>query len=1234
MHTQLKNGAIAMKMRHVRSMIAFGLLMGVVASDGRHSTLDAQSQNCVSPPSGLVSWWPGDGNANDIWEGNEGTLVGGTTYTAGMVGPAFDLNGIDAGVTIPHRNDLNVNPGGFSGDFWMKSNGTPSGQVLLVDKSHGFADSTGWLFQGNSNSLGFAIGAGGGGAGNFIGVGSTVNPFDGQWHHIAGTWDGSTIRFYVDGVLQGTQPFTTPVNNTRPMNIGYSWGGGAPQRFFDGQVDEVEIFNRALSVAEIQSMFNAGSAGKCKAPPACVPPPANMVSWWPGEGDANDIQNGNDGTLEGGTGFDAGKVSQAFFLDGIDDYVDAGNAPSLHVSSGDFTIDTWVKFNALSHPPGNNTGVAPPGDMSIIDKMSATSGATNADGWRLFKQDDNRLWFCLGGGDGNRCGSSPHTIFSTTVVTTDVWYHVAVVKTSTDFSMYVNGVLQDTRALPSSPAFLDSHSANLRLGSYALEGAHLNGLLDEVAIFNRALSQAEIQSIFDAGSAGQCKAGSGCGLDADFGTGGIVLKNYLLNDTFQDLARDSSGRIVAVGSATNASGSGGRGAVVARFLANGTPDPTFGSGGVTMATIGFDTQLNAVALQPIGGGDYKIVAAGFAEETGCGYRFVTARYNSNGTLDTSFDGDGFRTDQIALTSECGVYSSHASAVTVQSDGKIVTVGNANRGATGFDWGIVRYQTNGALDTTFDDDGVAYLSFGAGGEGAHSVVMQPDPNPLNPDRILVSGAGGPSDGMPVARYLLNGTLDPTFGIGGIAQTTIPGHAAQVAFDAAGNIVVGGAGVVGGSSDFAAARYSPDGVLDQTFGNGGTSVIPVSSGGEYAQDAEVLPDGRILLAGFSNGGVDVVLVRLDADGLADSTFGTGGVQLLDIAGGADEGIGLALDGTAALVSGYATVAGGSRDALLLRYETSCGGPVADTTPPVITPTVTGTLGSSEWYTSDVSVTWSVVDNESPISSTTTCDATSITTDTSGTTLTCSATSAGGTTTESVTIKRDATPPSSMAAASPPANANNWRNTDVTVSFTGSDALSAATCDDDVLLSSDGVGQSASGRCYDAAGNQSALATASGINIDKTPPTATGSAGPPANSYGWRKTNVTVTFSGVDALSGIAGCASAVILAEGVNLGASGYCNDAAGNQSPLVTINGINIDKTNPTITVTAPTGGAVFNRNQAVTPIYNCGDALSTIASCTATPIDTSKKAQNAKFTVTATDKAGNSTKVTVNYSVK
>ena len=211
---------------------------------------------------------------------------------------------------------------------------------------------------------------------------------------------------------------------------------------------------------------------------------------------------------------------------------------------------------------------------------------------------------------------------------------------------------------------------------------------------------------------------------------------------------------------------------------------------------------------------------------------------------------------------------------------------------------------------------------------------------------------------------------------------------------------------------------------------------------------------------------------------------------------------------------------------------------------------------------------------------------------------------------------------------------------MSFSGADALSGLVgCDTPVVLSTDGANQSASGRCYDAAGNQSALATASGINIDKTAPTAVATAGPPANNFGWRNKNVNVTFSGIDALSGIMGCDSAVITAEGTNMGAGGYCYDAAGNQSALATIAGINIDKTDPTITIVSPTNDAVYNRNQLVTATYSCGDVLSTIASCAGSvpsgaKIDTSKKAPNAKFTVTAVDKAGNSKKVTITYTVK
>ena len=122
--------------------------------------------------------------------------------------------------------------------------------------------------------------------------------------------------------------------------------------YLPGLVDEVEYFNRALSASEIQAIYNAGSAGKCRT---CTPPPPNMVSWWPGDGNANDIQDGNNGTLQNGATFAAGMVDQAFLLDGIDDFIDVGNAPNLQVSAGEFTVDAWVNFNALSHPPGETT---------------------------------------------------------------------------------------------------------------------------------------------------------------------------------------------------------------------------------------------------------------------------------------------------------------------------------------------------------------------------------------------------------------------------------------------------------------------------------------------------------------------------------------------------------------------------------------------------------------------------------------------------------------------------------------------------------------------------------------------------------------------------------------------------------------------------------------------------------------------------------------------------------------
>jgi hypothetical protein len=198
---------------------------------------------------------------------------------------------------------------------------------------------------------------------------------------------------------------------------------------------------------------------------------------------------GHNGTAVGGVIYANGRVGQAFSLDGVDDVVSLGNAPALRVSSSDFTIDAWVLFNTRQ------------GDMSIVDKMS--TGGVNVDGWRLIKQEDQRFWFCFGGGSQNRCVDPAFTVFSTTLATTGSWFHVAAVKNSSSFAIYVNGVREDARS--PIPGFEDTNSTDLLIGAYALQGAHLNGLVDEVELFNRALTGEEIKSIYDAGGAARCK---------------------------------------------------------------------------------------------------------------------------------------------------------------------------------------------------------------------------------------------------------------------------------------------------------------------------------------------------------------------------------------------------------------------------------------------------------------------------------------------------------------------------------------------------------------------------------------------------------------------------------------------------------------------------------------------------------------------------------------------------------
>ena len=192
---------------------------------------------------------------------------------------------------------------------------------------------------------------------------------------------------------------------------------------------------------------------------------------------------------------------------------------------------------------------------------------------------------------------------------------------------------------------------------------------------------------------------------------------------------------------------------------------------------------------------------------------------------------------------------------------------------------------------------------------------------------------------------------------------------------------------------------------------------------------------------------------------------------------------------------------------------------TTPPTVTPQVSGTAGANGWYLSNVAVTWGIADGGSVITSTGGCVPTTIVADTTGRTLTCAATNAGGTTTSTVTVQRDATAPAISGARSPAPNASGWNAGDITASFTCVDGTSGiASCSPPVTVTTEGAGQNATGTAIDRAGNSTAV-TVGGLNIDKTAPTTAATPDRAPNAKGWNNVPVAVSLACADALAGCA-------------------------------------------------------------------------------------------------------------------
>jgi hypothetical protein len=233
---------------------------------------------CVMPPANLISWWPGDGNANDIQNGNNGTLQGGATFAPGKIEQAFSFSSTSDDVLVPHSDNQNTGAQ-ISVDAWVLVPNSFSGTTTLhiVNKQTPNVND-GYRLEivnaGQPNALNFEIITGDGLF--FIQVQDVITP--GVWQHLAGTYDGLTLRIYVNGVEVGNSPASgsiLPV--TGDLMIGLETGQSTPWL-----LDEVDLFDRALSQSEIQEIYNAGSAGKCKASATPTPTPTATPTPTPG----------------------------------------------------------------------------------------------------------------------------------------------------------------------------------------------------------------------------------------------------------------------------------------------------------------------------------------------------------------------------------------------------------------------------------------------------------------------------------------------------------------------------------------------------------------------------------------------------------------------------------------------------------------------------------------------------------------------------------------------------------------------------------------------------------------------------------------------------------------------------------------------------------------------------------------------------------------------------------------
>ena len=590
-----------------------------------------------------------------------------------------------------------------------------------------------------------------------------------------------------------------------------------------------------------------------------------------------------------------GQIAAGQEFDGVDDYIYLGTTDIVD-GTDTFTFTAWVNISSLPLLNGHYGVYSrfPGVDNGSLRVMVGQWAAANDS--HLDISTNNGTW---------------HDMLANSQAPTGTWtYLAAVYDGSGTVNFYFDGSPDGSVAYiePSVAAGADQFVGTGEPGLF-----HIEGYIDELRLSNVYRSADWIAAQFDSMSdtfisyggeepstaycpvsalqilvAGAADASGNAdfatlrytedgALDGTFDGDGIATVAIGAgDDVTRDIAIQSDDKIVVVG--WNVVGAGNHDISVVRYNDDGSLDTSFDANGIVSLDIaGNYDHANAVAIQP----DGKIVVIG-STYNGTDNDFAVVRYNSDGSLDTTFDANGVVTTNVNSAENRGL------AGALQTDGKIVVGGWGYVGGDA-NFMVLRYNTDGSLDTTFDGNGIASANVGAGeDEEARAMVLQPDGKIILAGFVINNSSG--HERLALVRFNSDGSLDTTFDGDGIVTTNVSvgdnEGAYGITLQSDGKIVV--AGYADTDVDFAVLRYNEDGSLDTTFDGDGMLTTDIFSGGDdWAYDVEVQSDGAIVVAGFgTNGNTYVAVVRYNTDGSLDTTFDTDGIVTTDIVAGDDE------------------------------------------------------------------------------------------------------------------------------------------------------------------------------------------------------------------------------------------------------------------------------------------------------------------------------------------------------------